>query len=92
MCLRLGEESNYGKLGFWALSCTSDAENAGQQSRDVYEMALYHKEHEIACVRLHGGWPARVGVGSCHLCLQRDRLVSERFRLLLSDTTIPAEK
>jgi hypothetical protein len=39
-------------------------EIAGQQSRDVYAMALYHKEHEIACVRLHGGWPARVGVGS----------------------------
>jgi hypothetical protein len=58
-------------------------------------MALYHKEDEIACVRLHGGWPARVGVGSWQPCcpaLAGGRLVSELFRLLLPDTTIPAEK
>jgi hypothetical protein len=81
----------------WAFGrflCKSDARECGAAEQRPYtQWHLYHEEGEIACVRLHGDRAAtRKGWFLAALYYGGGRLVSEPFRLLLSDTTIPAEK
>jgi hypothetical protein len=87
--LRPVEESNHGKLAFGTafLVLSGVPIMRGSRAETCTLWHLYHEEGEIACAHLwqlgRRGW-----VPGSHR-EEDSRLVSELFRLLLSDTTVP---